>query len=133
MYDILIGRSEAEKEKHGIQGSVFLGKHYVKMGQTVSLSNKVYLDVAKSHVVFIVGKRGCLRGDTKIFTNHGHKEIKDFDSSIDKVYSYNGNNFEWEIAELLKYPICGEYLIKIDNYDGHSIVVTEEHPLLVLE
>src|SRR3989338_9006800 len=58
MYDILIGRSEAEKEKYGLQGTIFLGKHYVKMGQTVSLSNKVYLDVAKSHVVFIVGKRG---------------------------------------------------------------------------
>ena len=58
MYDILIGRSEPDKEKYGTQGSIFIGKHYVKMGQTVSLSNKVYLDVAKSHVVFIVGKRG---------------------------------------------------------------------------
>ena len=58
MYDILIGRSEAEREKYGTQGMIFLGKHYVKMGQTVSLSNKVYLDVAKSHVVFVVGKRG---------------------------------------------------------------------------
>ncbi len=58
MYDILVGRSEADKEKYGLQGAVFIGKHYVKMGQTVSLSNKVYLDVSKSHVVFIVGKRG---------------------------------------------------------------------------
>jgi len=58
MYDIFIGRSEADKEKYGTQGAIFIGKHYVKMGQTVSLSNKVYLDVAKSHVVFIVGKRG---------------------------------------------------------------------------
>lgn len=58
MYDIVIGRSESEKEKQGILGSVFIGKHYVKMGQTTSLSNKVYLDVSKSHVVFVVGKRG---------------------------------------------------------------------------
>ncbi|MBI2653498.1 ATP-binding protein [Candidatus Woesearchaeota archaeon] len=58
MYDIVLGRSEADKEKYDVQASVFLGKHYIKMGQTVSLSNKVYLDVAKSHVVFIVGKRG---------------------------------------------------------------------------
>ena len=58
MYDILIGRSEAEKERYGTQGAVFIGKHYIKMGQTVSLSNRVYLDVSKSHVVFIVGKRG---------------------------------------------------------------------------
>ncbi len=58
MYDILIGRSEADKEKYGTQGAIFLGKHYVKMGQTVSLSNKVYLDVSKSHIIFVVGKRG---------------------------------------------------------------------------
>ena len=58
MYDIIIGRSEADKGKYGTQGSIFLGKHYVTMGQTVSLSNKVYMDVVKSHVVFIVGKRG---------------------------------------------------------------------------
>jgi len=133
MYDVLIGRSEADKERYGTQGAVFLGKHYVKMGQTVSLSNKVYLDVAKSHIVFIVGKRGCLTGDIKIFTNHGYKEIKDFDSSIDKVYSYNGNSFEWEAAELLKYTIDGEELIKVENYDGHCLFVTEEHPLLVFE
>ena len=58
MYDIIIGRSEADREKYGVDGTVLIGKHYVKMGQTVSLSNKVYLDVAKSHVVFILGKRG---------------------------------------------------------------------------
>ena len=58
MYDIIVGRSEADKEKYGTTGAIFLGKHYVKMGQTTSLSNKVYMDVAKSHVVFVVGKRG---------------------------------------------------------------------------
>lgn len=58
MYDILIGRSDSEKEKYGTEGAVFIGRHYIKMGQAISLSNKVYLDVSKSHVVFVVGKRG---------------------------------------------------------------------------
>ena len=58
MYEIFIGRSEAEKEKYGPAGAIFLGKHYIKMGQTISLSNKVFLDVAKSHIVFVIGKRG---------------------------------------------------------------------------
>lgn len=58
MYDIIIGRSEEDKEKFGIDGSIFLGKHYVKMAQTSSLSNKIYLDVVRSHVVFVSGKRG---------------------------------------------------------------------------
>jgi uncharacterized protein len=58
MYDIIIGRNKQDIEKLGTEGSVFIGKHYVKMGQTTSLSNKVYMDVTKSHVVFVCGKRG---------------------------------------------------------------------------
>ncbi|USN45106.1 MAG: ATP-binding protein [Candidatus Woesearchaeota archaeon] len=58
MYDIIIGRDEADKEKLGLKGTVFLGKHYVKMGQTTSLSNSVYFDMLRSHVMLVVGKRG---------------------------------------------------------------------------
>lgn len=58
MYDIVIGRSEKDREKYGLQGTVLLGRHYIKMGRITSLSNNIYLDVATSHVVFICGKRG---------------------------------------------------------------------------
>lgn len=58
MNDIIIGRSSADREKYGSKGVVYVGKHYIKMGRTHSLSNKVFLDVNKSHVVFVCGKRG---------------------------------------------------------------------------
>ncbi|MFA5176395.1 MAG: DUF87 domain-containing protein [Candidatus Nanoarchaeia archaeon] len=58
MYEIVIGRSESEKKKYGLEGTIFLGKLYVKMGATTSLSNKVLLDVVKPHVVLVCGKRG---------------------------------------------------------------------------
>jgi hypothetical protein len=58
MYEIVIGRSEADKVKYGNKGTILLGKHYVKMGQTTSLSNPVLMDVTGSHVVFVCGKRG---------------------------------------------------------------------------
>ncbi len=58
MYDIVLGRGEADRGRYGTKGAIFLGKHYVKMGETTSLSNNVYVDVSKSHVVFVVGKRG---------------------------------------------------------------------------
>jgi len=58
MYDIVIGRNKDDLEKFGMRGVVLIGKHYIKMGRTTSLSNNVYLDVAKSHVVFVCGKRG---------------------------------------------------------------------------
>ena len=58
VFNIVLGREEKDKKKFGIDATIFLGKHYVKMGQTTSLSQPVYLDVNKSHVVFVCGKRG---------------------------------------------------------------------------
>ena len=57
-YDIILGRLEKDRQKLGKEGAIFLGKQYVKMGQTSSLSNEVYVDVARSHVIFVCGKRG---------------------------------------------------------------------------
>jgi len=57
-YEIIIGRGEKDRQRFGLKGTVFLGRHYVQMGQTTSLSNDIYLDVASSHVIFVVGKRG---------------------------------------------------------------------------
>ncbi len=58
VFEVIIGRSKKDVEKYGKEGTIFLGKQYVTMGQVTSLSNPVYLDVAGSHVVFVVGKRG---------------------------------------------------------------------------
>jgi len=58
VFDVIIGRSKKDVVKYGKRGTVLLAKQYVRMGQTTSLSNPVYMDVAGAHVVFIVGKRG---------------------------------------------------------------------------
>ena len=57
-YDIIIGRNQTDRELFGDQGTIHLGKLYVKMGQHTSLSNPVYMDVARPHVMMIAGKRG---------------------------------------------------------------------------
>lgn len=57
-YEIVVGRSEADRHKYGLDGTVLIGKHYVRMGETESLSNQVFLDVNHSQVIFICGKRG---------------------------------------------------------------------------
>jgi hypothetical protein len=57
-YDVIIGRDEADKVRFGSEGLVYIGKGYVKMGPTTSLSNRILMDVARSHVVLIAGKRG---------------------------------------------------------------------------
>ena len=58
VYDIIIGRSEKDRKNYVKEGTILIGKQYVKMGQITSLSNEIFLDVARSHVVFICGKRG---------------------------------------------------------------------------
>jgi len=57
-YEIILGRDAHEREKFGLRGTILLGKHYVKMGQVEALSQPVYLDLNRAHVVFVAGKRG---------------------------------------------------------------------------
>ena len=58
MYEIVIGRSASDRAKYGKRGTILLGKHFVQMGQTTSLSNEVYLDMIRAHILLICGKRG---------------------------------------------------------------------------
>jgi ABC-type dipeptide/oligopeptide/nickel transport system ATPase component len=57
-YDIILGRDSSDKEKFGKLGLINIGKGFVKMGLNSSLSNNILMDVARSHVVLICGKRG---------------------------------------------------------------------------
>ena len=79
MYDVVVGRSESDKEKWGSKGTILIGKHYVQMGRTTSLSNNIYLDVARSHVVFVCGKRGSGKSYTMGVITEG---ISDLPSEI---------------------------------------------------
>ena len=132
-YDIIIGRDDSDKKAFGDRGLVFLGKGYVKMGQYTSLSNRILMDIARSHVVLVAGKRGCLTKNTMIFTNKGYKPISEFDERNDKVLSFNKEmkEFEWENAELLKYPVNDENLLQLEFENGKKLTLTKEHPLLV--
>ncbi|MBI2143523.1 ATP-binding protein [Candidatus Woesearchaeota archaeon] len=58
MYEIVVGRDEEDRKAFGNRGTFMIGKHYVKMGQTTSLSTAIYMDVLRSHVVSVFGKRG---------------------------------------------------------------------------
>src|SRR3989344_3016324 len=131
-FDIVIGRDKSDKEKFEDKALVYVGKGYVSMGNYTSLSNLIWLDVARSHVILIAGKRGCLTEDSLVFTNSGYKPIKDFNPKEDKIFSFNKDEkkFEWEDAELLNYEISNEKLLEIELEDGRKIKLTKEHPLL---
>ncbi|MEM1988489.1 MAG: DUF87 domain-containing protein [Candidatus Woesearchaeota archaeon] len=58
MKEVVVGRNASDLKKFGLNGCVLLGRVYIKMGENVSLSNPVYMDMITSHAVLIVGKRG---------------------------------------------------------------------------
>ena len=77
LYDIVIGRNDHDLKTFGTDGTIFLGKHYVQMGRTTSLSNKVYLDMIRSHVVFVCGKRGGGKSYTMGVIAEGMADLPD--------------------------------------------------------
>lgn len=137
MNDIVIGRSQKEREEFGEKGSIFLGKHYIKMGRTTSLSNNIYLDVVNSHVVFICGKRGggkCLVGDTQITLGDGTlAKIKDLEKDDREILSLNKdlkiNNSEKE--DFYRRFVDKTLLLTLRT--GKKVKLTPEHPLLTIE
>ena len=137
MYDIIIGRSEKDRDTYGTRGTVFLGRQYVHMGNVTSLANNVYMDISTSHVVFIVGKRGsgkCLHGDTLISLEDGRSvPIKDLASENNKILILN---HELKIINAERqgfYEREVKKLLQIKLRSGKEIKLTPEHPLLTID
>ena len=137
VFDVIIGRSKQDVEKYGKEGTILVGKQYVKMGQTTSLSNPVYMDVAGSHVVFIVGKRGsgkCLHGDTLVTLNDGTPvKIKDLEDNDNNIFTLN-NDFKIKTGEKTNFfKRTVNKLLEIKLRTGKIIQLTPEHPLLTIK
>lgn len=58
MDEIIIGRDKSDMEKFGTRGLVFLGKHIVGEGEESHMTNHVLMDVARPHILLVMGKRG---------------------------------------------------------------------------
>lgn len=107
------------------------------MGQTVALSNKVYMDMIRSHVVFVCGKRGggkCLAGDTLITLHDGSRvpiqDLAEDDSAIitlDKALRMRQSD------KSAFYKRSVDALLKITLRSGKEIKLTPEHPLLTVQ
>ncbi len=136
-YDIIIGRDESDKKEFENKGLIYIGKGFVKMGQYTSLSNKIFLDVIRTHVVLIAGKRGsgkCLHEDTLItLANGSQAPIKELEDNQEKILSLN-DKFKIEQADKTEF-FSREInkLLKIKFRSGKEIKLTPEHPLLTIK
>ncbi len=137
MYEIVVGRTDSDKKDLGLQGTVFLGKHYVRMGNTTSLSNRIYLDIAKTHVILISGKRGsgkCLAGDTLIQLEDGSlKPIKELRENKQKILSLDEKLKITKAEKTEFFERIVNKLLKIKLRSGKEIELTPEHPLLTIK
>lgn len=137
MYEIIVGRTEEDKKKYGTEGIFLLGKHYVKMGRTTSLSNEVLVDVARTHVVFVCGKRGsgkCVTGDTLIPLSDGSlMPMETLAKNREKVFGLNNSlkMVPLEKSEFFEREV--DRVIKLRLRSGRDIKLTPEHPLLTIK
>ncbi len=57
-HEIIIGRNEKDMQDYGDAATIMIAKQYIKMGNLITLGNKVLLDALRPHVILIAGKRG---------------------------------------------------------------------------
>ena len=58
MPKISVGRSDEDREEHGLKGTGIIGKHMVGENQEAHTANPIYFDLARPHVMGVFGKRG---------------------------------------------------------------------------
>ncbi|RLI96219.1 MAG: hypothetical protein DRO99_04890, partial [Candidatus Aenigmatarchaeota archaeon] len=56
--NIVIGRNREDVKALGTKGAAFIGRHVVGEGEDAHMTNPVYMDVVRPHVVLVCGKRG---------------------------------------------------------------------------
>ncbi len=121
-YEIILGRDDKTREQLGLTGTILLGKHYVKMGQTTALSQPVYLDLNKAHVVFVAGKRGSGKSYSLGVIAEGISQLPPEISRKLSVILLDTMGIYWS----MKYPNHqDEELLKEWGQEGHAITQTK--------
>jgi DNA helicase HerA-like ATPase len=54
----IIGRDPQDFEKYGFEGSGYLGKVLMSRGEKPVLGRKIFIDLARPHLILVCGKRG---------------------------------------------------------------------------
>jgi uncharacterized protein len=135
--NIVVGRKTSDFDKYGEKATGYLGKVVVSGGDDPVLGKKVLMDLSRSHVMIICGKRGggkCVTEDTLISLEDGREiPIKDLEKENKKIISLN-ENLKIETAKkenFFKRKV--NKILEIKLRSGKEIKLTPEHPLLTVE
>lgn len=135
--DIIVGRIASHIKKYGKKATGYIGKVVVSSGDDPVLGKKVLMDVSRSHVAIVCGKRGggkCLTGDTLITLEDGREiPIKELEKENKKIFSLNDNQ-KIEVTKKEKfYKRQINKTLELTLRSGKKIELTPEHPLLTIE
>ena len=120
VFEVILGREQKDQEKYGTSGAVFIGKHYVKMGAVTALSQPVFLDLNKAHVVFVCGKRGSGKSYCMGVIAEGIASLPDEMRNRLSVIIFDTMGIYWT----MKYPNHrDEPLLKEWGFEGRGIDV----------
>jgi hypothetical protein len=120
VFEVILGREQKDQERYGTAGTVFLGKHYVKMGAVTALSQPVFLDLNKAHVVFVCGKRGSGKSYCMGVIAEGIASLPDEMRNRLSVIIFDTMGIYWT----MKYPNHrDEPLLKEWGFEGRGIDV----------
>lgn len=134
--DIVLGRVSSQQKKYGNKATGYIGKVVVSSGDEPVLGKKILMDLARSHVAIVCGKRGggkCLTGDTLITIEDGREiPIKDLDKNKTPVLSLQ-SNFKIKSTnkdQFFKREV--NKILEVKLRTGKIIKLTPEHPLLTI-
>ncbi|MFH0906142.1 MAG: LAGLIDADG family homing endonuclease [archaeon] len=134
--DVIVGRTGPQIKKYGKTATGYIGKIVVSGGEEPVLGKKVLMDLSRSHVAIVCGKRGggkCVSGDTLITLDDGREiQIKDLEKNKSKIISLD-NNYKLKQTpkdEFFKRKV--KKLLHITLRSGKEIKLTPEHPLLTI-
>jgi intein/homing endonuclease len=137
MENIIIGRSNEDLKEFGDRGTAFIGKHIVGEGEESHLTNSIYMDVIRPHVVLVSGKRGsgkCVEENTLVTLDDGSVvPIKELEKKITSVYGLNEKLKVSSLNVTKFYKRKVSKLLRIRTRGGKEIKLTPEHPLLTVK
>ena len=128
MYEVIVGRDAEDRKKFGKRGTFLLGKNYVKMGATSSLSNNVMMDVSRSHVVFVTGKRGSGKSFTMAAMAEGMMSLPSEITSRLSVVMFDTMGIYWTMKYENKkdHELMREWGLKYSEIN-HKVYTPEGH------
>jgi len=134
--DLVVGRTLGDLKKYGDKATGYIGKVVVSSGEEPVLGKKVLMDVSRSHVAIVCGKRGggkCLCGDTLITLEDGREiPIKDLEKENKKIISLNKEQKIISTKKEKFYKRTINKTLEITLRTGKKINLTPEHPLLTI-